>query len=179
MCVDCVLEYLLCLQDLRKCAADVMTSDSSTSSTAIWKTNLSRIHLLLRAQVELHEISCLVHFLSFHGRPVFSQWNFGFHMQAYLVQRFPQLVLSHDIESVVITLATPALRVCLAQTDDSPAEIIDVLGQTATVLRRCCRSTTRYYIKFEGFLSSICCKTKPRFQGYKVSRKFSFYVKMM
>ena len=85
-------------------------------------------------------------FLSISSRGVtsFVDRKFCFCVQSYLVQRFPQLVLSNDVESVVITLAAPALRVCLAQTDESPAEIIDVLTQTITILRRCCKATTRY-----------------------------------
>lgn len=97
--------------DLRKCAAGLVNSGSTTSSS-IWRKELSRIHLLLRAQ-------------------------------AYLVQRFPEIPLSSDMESVVITLATPALRTCLAQKDESPPSVVDILLQTTTVLRHYCKGITR------------------------------------
>lgn len=98
--------------DLRKCAANLVNSGSATSSTSILRKELSRIHLLLRAQ-------------------------------AYLVQRCPELPLPSDIESVIITLATPALRTCLTQKDESPPAVIDIIVQATTVLRHYCRGMTR------------------------------------
>ena len=65
-------------------------------------------------------------------------------VQAYLVQRFPDLLLPNDIESVVICLATPALHICVAQTDNCAPEIIDVLTQSTTILGRYCQNYIRY-----------------------------------
>lgn len=62
--------------------------------------------------------------------------------QAYLIERFPELPLPSDLESIVITLATPALRTCLAQKDESPSDTIDILLQTTTLLRHYCSGKT-------------------------------------
>eukprot|EP00250_Pteridium_aquilinum_P018104 c23944_g1_i1 orf=785-7753(-) len=98
--------------DLRKCAANLVNAGPTTSSTSMLRKELSRIHLLLRAQV-------------------------------YLVQRFPELPLPSDMESVVITLATPSLRTCLTQKDESPPAVVDIIVQATTILRHYCRGMIR------------------------------------
>ncbi|KAI5070204.1 hypothetical protein GOP47_0014547 [Adiantum capillus-veneris] len=98
--------------ELRKCSTNLLNSGSTMSATSILRKELSRIHLLLRAQ-------------------------------AYLVQRFPELPVPGDMESVVITLANPALRTCLTQKDESPPAVVDILVQATTILRHYCKGMTR------------------------------------
>eukprot|EP01018_Ginkgo_biloba_P000780 Gb_17024 [translate_table: standard] len=63
--------------------------------------------------------------------------------QAHLLERCTISPLPNDLESVVITLATPAIRTCLAQKDDSPHVTIDILQQTTKILRRFCVGNLR------------------------------------
>ncbi|KAH9554372.1 hypothetical protein CY35_08G060500 [Sphagnum magellanicum] len=63
--------------------------------------------------------------------------------QSYLVDQFPDLALPSDIESVLITLATPSLQTCLAQKDELPLVATDILHHTIRVLRRYCAASTR------------------------------------
>lgn len=64
-------------------------------------------------------------------------------LQSYLVNHFPDLALPSDIESVLITLATPSLQTCLAQKDELPIVATDILHHTIRVLRRYCAASTR------------------------------------
>lgn len=64
-------------------------------------------------------------------------------MQAHLVDRFPELVLPSDIEAVLITLATPSLRTCLAEKEEAPLVATEVLRNAVRVLRRYCAAVTR------------------------------------
>lgn len=63
--------------------------------------------------------------------------------QAHLVDRFPELLLPSDIESVLIMLATPSLRTCLAEKDEAPLVATEVLHHTLRILRRYCAAVTR------------------------------------
>ncbi|CAM6026456.1 unnamed protein product [Sphagnum balticum] len=63
--------------------------------------------------------------------------------QAHLVDRFPDLVLPSDIESILITLATPSLQMCLAQKDELPLLAIDILHYTVRILWRYCDASRR------------------------------------
>ncbi|XP_057836865.1 uncharacterized protein LOC131047061 isoform X1 [Cryptomeria japonica] len=63
--------------------------------------------------------------------------------QAYLLDRCTVNSLPDDLESVVISLATPALKTCLDQKDDTPHVIIDILHKTSKILRRFCASKLR------------------------------------
>ncbi|KAH9562610.1 hypothetical protein CY35_05G081400 [Sphagnum magellanicum] len=63
--------------------------------------------------------------------------------QAHLVDRFPDLVLPSDIESILITLATPSLQMCLAQKDKLPLVAIDILHHTVRILWRYCDASRR------------------------------------
>ncbi|KAH9310179.1 hypothetical protein KI387_038090, partial [Taxus chinensis] len=63
--------------------------------------------------------------------------------QAYLLDRCTLNSLPDDLESVVISLATPALQTCLAQKDDSPNISIDIVHRTSKILRRFCASNLR------------------------------------
>ena len=65
-------------------------------------------------------------------------------LQAHLVDRFPELVLPSDVESVLITLVTPSLRTCLAEREEAPVDATDVLHHAVRVLRRYCAAVTRY-----------------------------------
>ncbi|XP_024368115.1 uncharacterized protein [Physcomitrium patens] len=65
------------------------------------------------------------------------------HALAHLVDRFPELVLPGDIESVLVTLATPSLRTCLAEKDEAPLVSTEVLQHCVRVLRRYCSAVTR------------------------------------
>lgn len=64
------------------------------------------------------------------------------HALANLVDRFPELVLPGDIESVLITLATPSLNTCLVEREGAPVVAIDVLHYCVRVLRRFCATVT-------------------------------------
>lgn len=68
---------------------------------------------------------------------------FSLLLQANLVDRFPELVLPGDIESVLITLATPSLNTCLVEREGAPVVAIDVLHYCVRVLRRFCATVTR------------------------------------
>lgn len=63
--------------------------------------------------------------------------------QAYLLERLSIRSLPDDLESVVIYLATPALRTCLAQKHDSPHVAVDIIQQTTKILRRSCAGKMR------------------------------------
>ncbi|CAM6077021.1 unnamed protein product [Sphagnum tenellum] len=63
--------------------------------------------------------------------------------QAHLVDRFPDLVLPSDIESILITFATPSLQMCLAQKDELPLVAIDILHHTVRILWRYCDASRR------------------------------------
>ncbi|BBN14040.1 DnaJ homolog subfamily C member 13 [Marchantia polymorpha subsp. ruderalis] len=58
--------------------------------------------------------------------------------QALLLERYPQLLLPDDLETVAVDLATPALKTCLAQKDDVPVMVTDILHQATRILRRIC-----------------------------------------
>ena len=60
------------------------------------------------------------------------------------MDRFPELVLPSDVESFVISLATPTLRTCLGQKEEAPEDATDVLHHSVRVLRRYCAAITRY-----------------------------------
>ncbi|CAI5478316.1 unnamed protein product, partial [Closterium sp. Yama58-4] len=55
--------------------------------------------------------------------------------QAVILDRYPQIPLGAEAESVVIDMATPALRVCIAQRDDCPPQMADILQHAAKILR--------------------------------------------
>lgn len=63
--------------------------------------------------------------------------------QAYLLERLSINSLPDDLEPVVICLATPALRTCLAQKHDSPHVPIDIILQTTKILRKSCAGNLR------------------------------------
>ncbi|CAI7842443.1 unnamed protein product [Closterium sp. NIES-54] len=54
---------------------------------------------------------------------------------AVILDRYPQIPLGAEAESVVIDMATPALRVCIAQRDDCPPQMADILQHAAKILR--------------------------------------------
>lgn len=64
-------------------------------------------------------------------------------LQAHLVDRFPELVLPSDIEDVLIALAAPSLKTCLAEREEAPLDATHVLNNTVRVLRRYCAAVTR------------------------------------
>ena len=55
--------------------------------------------------------------------------------QAVILERYPDIPLAADAESVIVDMATPALRTCIAQRDDCPALMMDLLQQAAKILR--------------------------------------------
>ncbi|CAM6112927.1 unnamed protein product [Calypogeia fissa] len=63
--------------------------------------------------------------------------------QALLLERYPQLVLPSDLESTTIGLANPALRTSLAQKDEVPLSVTEILQQTTRILKRFCYVCTR------------------------------------
>lgn len=63
--------------------------------------------------------------------------------QAYLLERLLIRSLPDDLESVVIYLATPALRTCIAQKHDSPHAAVDIVQQATKILRRSCAGNMR------------------------------------
>ena len=54
--------------------------------------------------------------------------------QALLLQRYPQIPLPNDAESVVLEIAAPALRACIAQRDAPPPAMTHILAHSAQVL---------------------------------------------
>ncbi|KAH7421759.1 hypothetical protein KP509_13G074000 [Ceratopteris richardii] len=98
--------------ELRKCSTNLMSSASDIPATSMLRNELTRIHILLKAQ-------------------------------AYLLQRFPELPVPGDMESVIITLANPALLTCLADKDEAPSMVIDMIVDAETILRHYCKGATR------------------------------------
>eukprot|EP00271_Cylindrocystis_brebissonii_P009775 TRINITY_DN2501_c0_g1_i2.p1 TRINITY_DN2501_c0_g1~~TRINITY_DN2501_c0_g1_i2.p1 ORF type:complete len:1658 (+),score=386.93 TRINITY_DN2501_c0_g1_i2:98-5071(+) len=60
--------------------------------------------------------------------------------QALVVERYPHVSLPPEQESVMIDIASPALRVCIAQRDDCPAQITAILANCAQILRSIAQS---------------------------------------
>lgn len=79
-----------------------------------------------------------------------SLWRKDTHQIHLLLQALGHLLdrctissLPDDLESVVTSLATPALRTCLAQKDDSPHVAIEIIQCTSKILRRSCAGNSR------------------------------------
>eukprot|EP00850_Spirogloea_muscicola_P007083 SM000035S13063 [mRNA] locus=s35:223450:237908:+ [translate_table: standard] len=57
------------------------------------------------------------------------------HAQALVQERYPKIHLPEDADTVVISAATPALRVCIAQREDCPDLMANILSYAARILR--------------------------------------------
>eukprot|EP00850_Spirogloea_muscicola_P002088 SM000008S22177 [mRNA] locus=s8:226750:241282:- [translate_table: standard] len=57
------------------------------------------------------------------------------HAQALVQERYPEIHLPEDADTVVISAATPALRVCIAQREDCPDLMANILSYAARILR--------------------------------------------
>eukprot|EP00897_Mesotaenium_endlicherianum_P010025 jgi/Mesen1/9050/ME000057S08477 len=66
--------------------------------------------------------------------------------QALVLERYPQIPLTPEAEGIVIDMATPALRVCIAQRDDCPPAMTRILANAAKMLR-CIAATRDKYVR--------------------------------